>query len=172
MVLEVDLSATVLSLGCLIRRKAEASKAQLRLCGSQAVDVPRGQADGASQAHIQGVQVCAFAAEIAGLQHGTNISAATAADLGIAEGVLDDPLIDGLCLFGARSRASRNFESGRLDDSICRHEPAWAKEVFKFCCRDGSRRFPGGQIDGVVLEGDATGEGECRPYARLEMRLR
>ena len=58
-----------------------------------------GMPGGAHEADKQRIEIGALAAEIAGLEHGGDVADAAAAHLGVAEGVLDDPFVDGVDLF-------------------------------------------------------------------------
>ena len=70
------------------------------------------------EANEQRIQVGAFAVEIAALQHRRDVANAATAGLGVAECIIDDPVIDLLRLFHIGRRADDNLVRSLLDDPV------------------------------------------------------
>ncbi len=86
------------------------------------VDVARGKPRRARQPHEQRVQVGTLAAQVAGLEHCADVPDPTAPHLRIAEGVVDDPLVDRAGLLHVGVDALGDLLGGLLHDAVGAHE--------------------------------------------------
>src|SRR5207244_3992850 len=109
-----DLGATVLGLADDLAACPEALVAKPRRRDADAVDIACGQSDRTRQPDIERIQVRALAAEIAGLEHRGDVADAAAARLRIAEGIIDDPLVDATRLLDVAECPAHDPVSGRL----------------------------------------------------------
>jgi len=126
----------------------------------------RGQTHGTCEADVKSIQVGAFAAHVSRFKHEANVAPAAAADFGIAEGVVDDPLVDRAGLVDVCSRACRGLNCGLFHDAVGGNVAGGLQEVLQFGRRKRVGRRGLRQIHGVVLEGDAAGQREQRPLIR------
>src|SRR5207247_7658449 len=78
-----------------------------RLGTADAVNVARGNLRRAREPDEERVEVGALAAEVTRLEHRLDITQPAPAHLRVAEGVLDDPFVDGLSLVGIGGDALR-----------------------------------------------------------------
>src|SRR5262249_9817144 len=81
----------------------------VRVGHADAIDVARGNAGRAREPDEERVQVCAFASEVARLEQRADVAEAAPAHLGIAERVVDDPLVDRLGFLEVRAVAARDL---------------------------------------------------------------
>jgi hypothetical protein len=121
---------------------------------AHAVHVAGGQTGGPGQAHVERVEVGALAAEVARLQHGLDVAEPAALDLGIAECVVDDPLVDGAGLGDLRRVALDDLLGGLQYEAVGGNQRGWLE-------------IP--PEDGGVLTGHGAGLGDVdEPVARGE----
>src|SRR5262249_60437456 len=104
------------------------------------------------------VQGGPLAAEVARLEHGADVADPAAADLGIAERVVDDPLVDGSCFLEIRREATGDLSRRLGNDAIgCDVTTALAVQREHFLLF--GRRVPGRlEIDGAVASREAVHE--------------
>ena len=102
-------------------RGAEALALEIRGPQSNAIDVSRRDAGGFHQANEERIEICALAPEVAGFQHGPDVSYAAPAHLRIAMRVVDDPLVDCVRLLYVRRSALGDLIGLRLHNAVCRH---------------------------------------------------
>src|SRR5690606_38281994 len=93
-----DLRSTMLC-ACNVRRPGpQALVAEPRGPDPEAVDMARGKAAGPCKPDIERVQVGAVAPQVPGLEHRLDIAGATAPGSGLANRVVDDPVVERPCL--------------------------------------------------------------------------
>ena len=116
---EINFGAAMLRAGDIVGPAETLEFARVR--HPNAVDIPGRKSRGTSQPDVERIQVGAFTAEITGFEHGGNITDAASFDFGIAESVVDDPLVNRLGLIHvglvprgnlARCRPLRCHQSG------------------------------------------------------------
>ena len=139
---EINLRAAMLRFGDDCRARAEALVAELRWRNANAVDVARRQAGRPRQADIERVEIGAFAAEIARLEHRRDVADAAAAHLGVAERVIDDPLVDRARLLdvGLAFASPTILSEVCFDDAVDRNEFGALRVEFTFRRRKRSGR--------------------------------
>ena len=128
-----------------LRRRAEASIAEIGFRDANAVRVPRRQARSARESDEERIQIGAFAAERLRFEHEPDVADAAAARLRIAKGISDDPLVDRARFVHVAVRAARDREGGRPDDAVGRDQlrgPAKVGELRSV----GERRAASAQI--------------------------
>src|SRR5262245_10221907 len=90
----MNLGTAMLGLGDVLGGRAEAPIAELRGGDSNAIDVARRDAGRACKPDEQRVEVRAFAAKGARLEHRGDVARPAAASRSVAERILDHPLVD------------------------------------------------------------------------------
>lgn len=110
MMLKVNLGAAMLGLGHLLTRRAKTLVSQFGLGDTYSINIASRKPRCTRHADVERVQVSALASEIARLEHEVNVATPAAANLGIANRVLDDPLVDGACLVDIGGCALRRLE--------------------------------------------------------------
>ena len=105
-----------------LRARAQRLEAELRRRHPDAVDVARRQSGRARQPDEQRIQVGALAVEVAGPDHRGDVADAAPQRLGVAEGVLDHPVVDGAGLGGVVALAAHDAFGGFLDQPVGRQE--------------------------------------------------
>ena len=135
---------------------------------ADAVDVACGQADGAREAHVEGIQVRALAAEIAALEHRGDIADAATARFWIAERIVDDPLIDTPRLLQVGERPTHDPFGRRFHDAVGRHQ--LGRSGIKLPLRDRDRLYAAlfREIDRAIACRDSADEFDLR--SRLGVR--
>src|SRR5262249_42202589 len=117
-----NLGATVLGFADDLATCPKALVAEPRGRNADAVDVACGQPNRARQPDIERIQVRALAAEVACLEHRSDVADAAAARLGIAESIIDDPLINAARLLDVAEGPAHDLVGGRFHDSVRRHQ--------------------------------------------------
>ena len=112
----------MLRLADIRRTSAQRLEAEFRGRDADAVDVARRQADRAGEADIERVEVGAFAVEIARLDHGGNVADAAAFGRGVAEGVLDHPVVERARPGHVALLSAHDVLGGFLDQAIDRDQ--------------------------------------------------
>ncbi|MNV41176.1 hypothetical protein D3C71_1328040 [compost metagenome] len=95
-------------------------------------DVTGRKAGGPGKRRVQAVDIGAFPAEITAFQHVLHITDAAAGDIGIAEGVFDDPVIDGAGLVLVFLTGADDLHRRILDDAVDRRARRGDESGIKF----------------------------------------
>ena len=98
--------------------RAEAAVAKPRRRDSNPVHIARRHTGRTGKADEQGIQVAALAAKVTRLQHRLDVAPAAAADLGITEGIVHDPFIDGARFLNVSAGALGNRARGIPHDAV------------------------------------------------------
>ena len=153
----MELGAAVLGLGDVA---ALAEALELRGVGAaRAVHVARGDLHCPRQPDEERVEVGALAAEIARVEHGLDVAQPAAADLRVAEGVLDDPLVERARLVGIGGDALRD-PLRRLQHDAVGGDQLRGLEITRedrAILADHLHRRPR-QVDGAIARGEAAGD--------------
>src|SRR5580765_6877675 len=114
--------------------------------------MPGGQPCCSRQSNVQRVEVSAFAAEVAGLQHEPDIAASAASNLRIAKRILDHPFVDRARLVEIGGGSLGRLLSRLLDDAIGRHKLARLEEIIQLRARFMRVMCRRSQINSVAPE--------------------
>src|SRR5215469_7053881 len=116
----------------MVRSHAETLIAEFGFGDANSINVSRRKACRSSQPDIKGVEIGTFPAQISGLQHETDVAAPAATSLGIAEGVLDYPLVDGARFLDVGGCALCGLVGRFFHDAIGGNVFAGLPKVFEF----------------------------------------
>ena len=154
--LQEDLGAAVLGLGD-VSALAQALVAEARVGDADAVDVARRQPGRAREADEEGVEVGALAREVAGLQHAADVADAAAAHLGLAEGVVHDPVVDRARLVLVALRPLDDVARGVAHDAVGGQQRGGAQVEHALGARQPLGFCAGlGEVGGAVAGGEAA----------------
>ena len=153
-----------------LRRRPAALVSQFGLSNADAINVARWKSGRTGESNVERVNICAFAAQIFGLQHEANVASAAAVRLRIPKGVVNDPFVDHPRLLDIRLRALRDFGGCRLHDTVGRQELGRPQEMLQFLAALLWRCAPCGEVDRAILRGDLVRHREDRFYSRRKFR--
>src|SRR5438067_2868255 len=158
-----EFSAAMLRLADHRRRRTEALVAERGAGDADPIDVPRGNAQRPGEADEQPVEIRAFAAEIAALQHGLDVAGAAAPGLRVAHGVLHDPFVDAATLLQIGARALGGLHQRRLAyQSVARDHLRGRRIQRHFGAAEG-RRAGSGEVDRAVASAELALQLDERP---------
>ncbi len=159
-----ELGAAVLCLRDVRRAGAEALVAVLGRRHAHAIDVARRHVDRARQPDIERVKIGALAAEVAALEQRLHVTDATAARLRIAEGVVDDPLIERARLVDVGLRALGDVEGHLAHDAVGRNQLGRRGEKLAIGGGQVDRLVGPGEIRRTIARHEAAGDFDRRVH--------
>src|SRR5256885_2934351 len=150
-----EFRAAVLRLADDRRRGTQTLVAERGARDADAVDIARRDAQGSGEADEEAVEIGAFAAEVAALQHRLDVAGTASAGLGVAQRVLNDPFIDCAPLLQIGAGPLRHADQRRLAyqavarDRLRRRgveRDFGAAERLRARSRDGDRAIAGAEL--------------------------